>query len=98
MNTMTPEGKVKQAITKFLKEQESCWWVMPVVSGYGKPLLDYIGCSRGRFFAIEAKAPGRKPTARQVRTLTEIERAAGMCFVVDNVQMSELMVKWFNHD
>ena len=27
--------------------------------------MDFLGCYRGRFFAIETKAPGKKPTLRQ---------------------------------
>jgi len=86
---LTPEGRVKKAVTTFLNKQECCWFTMPVVSGYGKPLLDYIGCSHGRFFAIETKAPGGLPTPRQKRTIEEIEKAGGKCWVIDSTDMND---------
>jgi len=95
---LTPEGRVKKAITKFLNEQQDCWWAMPVVSGYGKPLLDYIGCSRGRFFAIEAKAPGKWLTSRQEYTAKEIDAANGAVFVIGSIEMTDDMLEWFKRD
>jgi penicillin-binding protein-related factor A (putative recombinase) len=41
---------------------------MPVPSGYGESTLDYIGCYKARFFAIETKKPGGKLTPRQQNT------------------------------
>jgi hypothetical protein len=95
---MTPEGKVKQAITKFLKEQEDCWWAMPVVSGYGKPLLDYIGCSRGRFFAIEAKSFGKPLTPRQQYTIVSISMSRGQTFIVRDTEIPAYIVEWFKNE
>lgn len=45
---------------------------MPVPSGYGVPTLDFIGCYKGFFFAIETKAPGKEPTPRQRKTIKDI--------------------------
>lgn len=80
----TPEGKVKRAIRKVLDEfKPDVFYDMPVPSGYGRQSLDFIGCAGGKYFAIEAKAPGKKPTPRQVNTIAERERAGGKCFVID---------------
>ncbi len=65
---MTPEGKVKAAITKKLIEM-GCWYYMPVGSGYGAPTVDYLCAYEGKAFGIEAKAPGKSPTPRQLATM-----------------------------
>jgi hypothetical protein len=56
---------------------------MPVPSGFGKSGLDYTGCHYGRFFAIETKAPGKRPTARQLTTIEQMRRAGAKVFVID---------------
>ena len=70
----TPEGKIKDQVKAFLKER-GAWFFMPVPTGYGTPTLDFIGCYKGRFFAIETKAPGKKPTARQGATIAALRQA-----------------------
>ena len=47
------------------------------------PTLDFIGCHHTRYFAIETKAPGGKPTPRQCNTMYEIQKAGGKTFVID---------------
>lgn len=46
-------------------------------------LPDLIGCYRGRFFAIEVKAPGKEGTLtkRQAAELERIRRRGGIAFV-----------------
>jgi hypothetical protein len=81
----TPEGKIKRKITALLKEYEpELFYNMPVPGGYGESLLDYIGCIRGCFFAIEAKAPGKKPTERQGQIISRIKDAGGEVFIIDD--------------
>lgn len=80
---MTPEGRVKKAIKKALDKYKDLYSFMPVPSGFGKSSLDYILCYRGRFVAIEAKAPGKKPTPRQKAMIGAIERAGGRVLVID---------------
>lgn len=83
----TPEGKVKDYVKKCFRELGfngiSIYYHMPVQNGMGAPTLDFIGCMRGRFFAIEAKAPGKKPTERQLATIEEMEQAGAEVFVFD---------------
>lgn len=80
---MTPEGKVKRAINKVLDEFKGVYRFMPVPSGYGKSSLDFIICCEGRFIAVEAKAPGKKPTPRQKGMIGAIKRAGGEVLVID---------------
>jgi hypothetical protein len=92
---MTPEGRVKKAVTAFLKEQQCCWWFMPVVSGMGGTALDYAGVSYGRAFMIETKRPGGKLTARQRYTEECFKAAGGKVFIVDTIELPVTVRAWF---
>lgn len=81
---MTPEGKVKAAVKRMLASLPSHYKFMPVQRGMGAPALDFYCCIRGRFVAIETKAPGKKLTPRQEMTRQEIHGAGGLVFAVDD--------------
>ena len=71
---------------------------MPVPYGYGKKTVDFLVAARklvtvdgvekrakdATFLAIEAKAPGKKPTKPQETCLCEIEEAGGTAFWCDS--------------
>lgn len=80
---MTPEGKVKAAVSESLKDAEA-YKHMPVQNGMGEPALDYHGCHRGYYLGIETKAEGGKPTVRQIRTMHKIADAGGSLFLIDS--------------
>jgi hypothetical protein len=74
---MTPEGRVKQNITRILKSFPFVYAFMPVQYGMGASGVDYH-CVAGKLyqfgllvemvpvaFFIEAKKPGEDPTERQ---------------------------------
>lgn len=79
----TPEGKVKKTVSSLLKSVPGLFYTMPVPSGFGESTLDYIGCYRGKYFAIETKAPGKKPTDRQNMVIDKMRKAGGKVFVID---------------
>lgn len=79
---MTPEGKIKAAVKSVLRAH-GAYWHCPVQNGMGAPSLDFICCFKGKYFAVETKAPCKKPTPRQKITISEIERAGGKVFVID---------------
>lgn len=79
----TPEGKVKKTVSSLLRATPDLYYFMPVPSGYGESSLDYLGCYRGKFFAVETKAPGKKPTDRQNKVIEAIRKAGGAAFVID---------------
>jgi Holliday junction resolvase len=84
---MTPEGKVKADVKKFLKER-GAWFFMPVSNGMGQVgIPDIICCYKGAFVAIECKAPGKRAnvTENQKRVMLEILNAQGYAWVVDDV-------------
>lgn len=80
---MTPEGKIKEKIKQVCKKH-GAYYHMPVQNGMGRPTLDFIICLEGKFIAVEAKSPGKKPTPRQELTIKEIQRAGGFALVVDD--------------
>ena len=79
----TPEGRVKKRVRELLDRYDGLYHYWPVPSGYGRRTLDVIGCFRGRFFAIETKAPGEKPTKIQAENIATILNAGGEVFVID---------------
>ena len=78
----TPESKVKERVKKVLKFY-GAYYHMPVQNGFGAPTLDFVCCYEGMYFAVEAKAPGKKPTPLQERTIQSIRDARGKVFVID---------------
>lgn len=95
---MTPEGKVKQAISAVLRNYDSAiYWFMPVQTGYGAATLDYIGWVRGVGFAIEAKARGGRPTARQRATIKRMQEAGAQVFVIDGPEGLVELTAWLHH-
>lgn len=94
---MTPEGAVKKEITATLRSYgPNVYFFMPVQGGYGAATVDYLGSHRGRAFAIEAKAPGKLPTARQTKIMNDM-RAAGMrVFLIDSVKEVLVLRAWLN--
>lgn len=86
---MGPEGKVKQAIKGFLRSLASCWFFMPAAHGYGvNGIPDFVGCYKGVFFAIEAKAPGKMSTLTplQKQAIAGINGAAGWAIAADRLE------------
>lgn len=84
----TPEGKVKEACKKYLKSI-GAWFFMPVSNGMGQVgIPDIICCYKGKFIAIETKAPGKRAntTPNQDRVIEAIKGADGLAIVVDNVE------------
>ena len=85
---MTPEGKIKEKIRMVLetyRERGILYYYMPVPVGYGRSTLDYLGFICGYGFAIEAKAPGKKPSERQKAIIEEILDSGAPVFVIDDV-------------
>jgi hypothetical protein len=79
---MTPEGKVKKGVRDLLARYQNLYQFWPVQMGYGRTSLDVIGSYKGRFFAVEVKVAGQKPTARQLQTIAEMRASGADVFVV----------------
>ncbi len=88
-----PEGKVKTMV-KLLLKQYGAYYEMPVPGGFGKAGLDFIICYNGFFLSIETKAPGKKPTPRQLKTMADIHKAGGATLVIDGKESIEMLEAW----
>jgi hypothetical protein len=92
---MTPEGKIKRRISQILKEHApELFYNMPVPGGYGEPILDYVGCLRGFFFAIEAKKPDGVPTPRQTQMISRLRTAGAKVFIIDGEEGYQQLREW----
>ena len=92
---MTPEGKVKDKIKKYLKSK-NIYFVMPATGGYGSSgVPDILVCHEGKFIAIECKANGNKPTALQTDNLNRISLGGGIATVADEKNVDELIKELF---
>ena len=96
---MTPEGKVKKVVRKYLDEMRSCYYFMPATGGYGKSgVPDIVGCFKGMFFGIELKAGDNKPTPLQEKNLQQITNARGLAIVVNEHNMHDIQeIFWEAH-
>ena len=89
---------MKNRIERNVKEQvktrckvAGAFYVMPVSMGLGaRGTPDFLICHRGRFLAVETKAPGGKPTPHQTLALARCRQAGGVAMVVDGTDFSML--------
>lgn len=106
---MTPEGAVKKMIKLELAKLSIYsagsaewglsaavgWYYMPAQNGMGASgIPDFVGCYRGMFWSIEAKAPGKEPNANQARRHWEIRGADGQSWVVDCEEDMQMVRDW----
>ncbi len=92
---MTPEGRVKAAVDKVLRAA-GAYYHKPVINGMGKPTLDYVGCQRGMFFAIETKTGSKQMTERQKITAAEMSKAGGVVFLINESTGTKELEEWLN--
>lgn len=65
------------------------YYYMPVQTGYGVKVLDFVGAYSGggrteaAFFSIETKAPKKKPTANQNLQIDSMRQVKCKVFVID---------------
>ena len=83
----TPEGKVKDKVTRLLREA-SVYYFFPATGGLGRSgVPDIVACVRGKFVGIECKAGKNKPTPLQLRELRAIEAAGGTSIIVNEEKL-----------
>lgn len=90
----TPEGKVKAAVKRVLKAH-GVYWFCPVQNGMGVVgTPDFLCCVKGKFLAIETKAPGKikNTTPNQDARIKEIRESGGLAIVVDNAADVEVVI------
>lgn len=90
MRGMTPEAKVKAKVKRILSEL-GAYYAMPMGTGFGNSgVPDFLVCLRGRFYAIECKANGNKPTALQEKHLADIRGAGGVSLIIHEANVENL--------
>lgn len=93
----TPEHRIKSLVKKLLDSYSpAVWYFMPVQRGLGckRGVPDFVGVCNGRFFSVETKAPGKKPTQLQWYMMGLIGKAGGKAFVVDNTESLSTLERW----
>lgn len=100
---MTPEGRVKKAISIYLDSLREfldthgldMYYTMFVPSGYGKNnSLDYTLCLCGHFVAIEAKAPGEWLTPAQRLTARSMYYSGATVFIISGPDGLAALKRW----
>jgi hypothetical protein len=93
---MTPEGKVKEVVKKFLKEK-GIYYIMPATGGYGSSgAPDIVVCHKGKFYGLEVKSGANKPTALQMDNLDRIEKNGGYAIVINESNVNQYMEVHFS--
>lgn len=107
MARQTPEGRVKDAIKKALKNHHpDSFFFLPVSNGMGRHGIpdfvccipveitqDMVGQKIGMFAGIEAKTATGKVSALQAACLNEIGEAHGATSVIRGSEFADLAVK-----
>lgn len=91
---MTPEKKVKQTVTKYLKGYgKDIYYFYSTTGGYGRSgVPDIIGCYKGRFFAIECKAGKNTTTKLQELEIDKVNNAGGTAWVVSEENVASIHI------
>ena len=73
----TPESAVLAAVRQWAARYPDVYLVRVVQAG-SSGVPDLLLCIRGRFVGVECKAPGKKPTALQLKHGADIARTGGL--------------------
>lgn len=96
MSASTPEGAMKKRVSALLSSYPNLYKNMPVPGGYGASQLDYVCCYKGRFFAIETKAPDKWLTPLQRMTARNVHMAGGRVFIISTGDGLNALRKYLN--
>lgn len=90
---MTPEGKAKQRIGRWLDaNMPSHWRVMPRGGPFGKiGCPDILICWMGIFVAIEVKSESGQASGAQMAQLKLIQQAGGVAAIVRGFDEARLI-------
>lgn len=89
----TPEGRIKNTVKKALTEF-GAYYHMVVQNGMGAPSLDFVGCHKGAFFAIETKAGNKGMTPRQEATADKMRKAGAKVFLINEETDLGELINW----
>lgn len=92
MTGATAEAALKKESRVWLRSI-GAYIYSPTPVGYGAPTLDDLCCIKGKFVAIEYKAPGKLPTPRQAQTITDVCKAGGIAFATDSIERTKKYIE-----
>ena len=88
LSERTLTAMIKQRLSRYPSD---VLWYQKISDRFTAGCPDFLGCFKGKLFAIEVKATGKKPRPIQIHTLGKIRDSGGNTLVVDNF---ELFVKF----
>lgn len=90
------EAALSTAIIDKLNKQNGVKCQKIKGTAYGKPTLDILGSKNGRFFWLETKQPGEKPTDRQYNTMKDWISVGAIASWTDSVEgaMKFFLADW----
>ena len=90
---MPSERSIVGAISRWLTRQK-IWHMKVHGSAYQRAgIPDIIGCARGRFFGLEVKRPGERPTKIQRYELAKLDKAGAITGVVRSVEDAQEVLR-----
>ena len=92
----TPENRIKKMGIALLDEYNVFHYPASAGPYSVAGIPDRVGCFYGRFFGIEFKAPGKKPTALQLMRRDQIVAAGGEWFLVDSPETLQIFHDWLH--
>ena len=92
---LTPEGKVKAEVKKYLKEI-GAYYFMPVQTGYGRRGVDFYICYCGWFIALETKGGEAVPSPSQRKVLEDVDSCGGIALCINDVSMLRQRIEWID--
>ena len=97
---MTPEAYVKNAICSYLQLKKIFFFIHDAVGIFDpvkkiyrtnvspyrvKGVADILGVYRGKFLAIEVKAPKGRPTPEQTAFIEKVKSEGGIAFIARSI-------------
>ena len=92
---LTPEGKVKAEVKKYLKEI-GAYYFMPVQTGSGAAGVDFYICYEGWFIAVETKAGEAIPKPRQRKVLEDVASCGGIGICINTIEPLQRCIEWID--
>jgi hypothetical protein len=76
-------------------EDAQGWYNSPVKGAFGvNGIPDFYGSYKGMFWAVEAKAPGKKSSGFQALQIAAIAQSGGFVCVVDGEESLKIFEAW----
>lgn len=91
------ESQLKKKVMIRLPIVFGGWWHKTHGGPFQRGLPDIIGCVKGRFIAVELKAPGRegRVTKLQMHILNQIHNSGGLSFSSSSVDEIVTIIRRF---